>query len=302
MTEDKLKSLIAQGENGSVEFKRAEVNPESLAKEMVAFANSLGGSILLGVDDDGQISGVPDAQKTEEWVAQITRAHVIPPIQAKVMHVISDEKPVVVVQVPKGKDKPYQTSKFQYLVRVGTTNRVASVQELMRLFQESGMFHFDSTTIENTSASSLNWPKLDLYFSQYGLNFSDDTQKEQLLTNTDLLGANGQATVAGLLVFGTNPQRHLRDASISFAHFAGTAIGENLLDKKVIEGTLDYQIDTCVAAIRDNLRHSLHHQRHPYRKHPVRVSRKGVPRTHCECLPSSQLRHLRQPNSGVSFR
>ena len=48
-----LNALIAQGENQSLEFKSAQVHPDSLAKEMVAFANSAGGIILLGVEGNG---------------------------------------------------------------------------------------------------------------------------------------------------------------------------------------------------------------------------------------------------------
>ena len=53
----KLQILLQQGENNAVEFKSAGVSPDGLAKEIVAFANTLGGSILMGVEDDGTISG-----------------------------------------------------------------------------------------------------------------------------------------------------------------------------------------------------------------------------------------------------
>ena len=61
-----LQALIAQGENQSLEFKSVGVHAGSLAKEMVALANTSGGAILLGVEDDGRVSGLPDDKNHEE--------------------------------------------------------------------------------------------------------------------------------------------------------------------------------------------------------------------------------------------
>ncbi|MCC9000008.1 MAG: ATP-binding protein, partial [Candidatus Contendobacter sp.] len=68
MTPEKVLELISQGESGSLEFKEAQVRPESLAREMVAFANTLGGIILVGVTDDGAITGVSNTAEIEQRV------------------------------------------------------------------------------------------------------------------------------------------------------------------------------------------------------------------------------------------
>ena len=67
MLKSDLLQLIANGENSGIEFKRDDLRPEQLAKEIVALANFRGGSVLLGVEDDGSISGIqrPDL---ELWV------------------------------------------------------------------------------------------------------------------------------------------------------------------------------------------------------------------------------------------
>ena len=67
MTKSELLELIANGENSGVEFKRDDLRPEQLAKEVVALANFQGGRILLGVDDDGTITGIQRAD-LERWV------------------------------------------------------------------------------------------------------------------------------------------------------------------------------------------------------------------------------------------
>ena len=254
MDASKIKEIIAQGENIGVEFKREDIEPGKLAKEMVAFANSSGGVILIGVEDDGTISGVSKKSMGEEWISNISRNNVVPALNIETAKILVDGNEVLYIYVPKGKDKPYQTNKNQFLVRIGSTNRVATQFELLRLFQQGGMFHYDGTGVENASISDLNFTKLDNYFSRYNVDFSNESEKEILLRNTDILTADNHPTVAGLLIFGINPQKHLMGAYITFAHFEGSYISDTLLDRQDIHGTLDQQIDTALAVIKNNIK------------------------------------------------
>ncbi|ETR67872.1 MAG: ATP-dependent DNA helicase RecG [Candidatus Magnetoglobus multicellularis str. Araruama] len=245
--------LIQQGENKSVEFKNQKVKADSLAKEIIAFANSDGGTILIGVNDDGTIDGIDD-QKTnyEEWIANISRNNIIPSIESKYFGVEIENKKVGVIMISKGQDKPYQTTSGKYYIRIGSTNRIASQQELLRLYQASGAFHYDLNPVPNTGLGDLNFAKLDNYFHSYQINFTNEseTQKITLLKNTDILTKNEEVTIAGLLIFGINPSRHLFQNGISFAYFSGQSINEDLIDKQNIDGNLDYQIDIASKIIK----------------------------------------------------
>lgn len=253
INESQILQIIAQGENSGVEFKRDDVNPEALAKEIVAFANSNGGVILLGVEDDGRISGISNSQIKEEWVSNIVRNNVIPPLDVVTKTVEIEGKTIYCINVPKGREKPYQTNKYQFLVRIGSTNRVASRGELLRLFQQSGMFHYDAIPVEKASINDLNFAKLDNYFARYNIDFSHNSDKELLLRNTDILSENNNPTLGGLLVFGINPQRFLYGAYITYAHFKGTHISDALIDRQDVNGTLDNQIDSTLAIIKNNI-------------------------------------------------
>ena len=118
----------------------------------------------------------------------------------------------------------------------------------------AGAFHFDAAPVSGTSFKSLNLSKIDAYFSRYGVEFAEEpeTDKVAMLMNSDILADNGEVTVGGMLIFGTNVSRHLFQANIAFAHFRGTEIDSELIDKQTIEGTLDYQIDTGLAVIKNN--------------------------------------------------
>lgn len=250
-----LLSLISQGENQSLEFKSAQAHANSLAKEMVAFANTSGGTILLGVEDDGSISGLPDDKNYEEWVSNIARNNVIPALSLGIQQQLIDSHSVLYIEVPKGPEKPYQTQQNQFLTRVGSTNRIATQGELMRMFQQSGMFHFDQVAVPKTSINDLNMAALDQYFTPYEFEFSKESEAErkQLLINTDILAISGEATVGGLLMFGINPSRYLPQASIMFAHFDGIEPSAELFNRQEIIGTLPYQVDTAVAILKNHL-------------------------------------------------
>lgn len=254
LNDTSLSTLISQGENNAVEYKSAQVNPDSLARELVAFANTQGGVVLLGVEDSGEITGLPSGRNHEEWVMNIARENVIPALDVSVTRLVHEGKTVLLIQIPKGPDKPYQTRKYQFLIRVGSTNRIATQAELMRLFQQSGVFHYDLQGIDGASIRNLDLRKLTDYFLKYEIDFEQEDDQERILINTDILDESGRATIGGLLMFGINPQRHLPNACISFAHFAGNELDDELLDKQVIGGTLDIQVDTALAIIKNHIR------------------------------------------------
>ncbi|EIM63598.1 LOW QUALITY PROTEIN: putative transcriptional regulator with HTH domain [Desulfobacter postgatei 2ac9] len=249
----KIKALINQGENQFIEFKEQKVHPDSIAKEMAAFANTQGGTILIGVSDQTEICGVDDSRNWEEWVANISRHNIIPAIQADCIIVEIEGKKIVAVDIPKGNDKPYQTNKNLYHIRIGSTSRIASQAELMRMFQHAGMFHYDLTGIENTSLKHLNMTAISSYFQRYDIDIDDEKDVTSLLINTDILTEKTNVTVAGLLLFGTYPQKFLKNSSISYAHFAGTGLNDELIDRQVIEGNLPFQIDTALSVLKHNI-------------------------------------------------
>jgi len=249
---DKVNALLTQGENSGVEFKTSQAHPDSVAREMTAFANSQGGTLLIGVNDNGTIEGVYNIKIWEQWIANIARHNIIPPINVKYKQIDIQGKPIGVIDIPKGCDKPYQTSKNQFLVRIGSTSRVATQGELMRLFQQAGVFHYDLTGVTRTSVKDLNITKIAEYFQRYDVDITQEDDQHNLLCNTDILTEDGLVTVGGLMVFGIQPQRYLHNSSITYAHFAGSRTDADLIDRQLIEGTIDMQIDSCMAVIRNN--------------------------------------------------
>jgi len=244
---------IPETENQYIEFKTQPVSSRDLAEEIVAFANWEGGEIWLGVEDERRIAGL--SRSYEEDVMNIGRTGVIPPINLSYQEYSFGEQRVARIIIPKGVDRPYYTSRNRYYIRVGSTKRIASREELIRLFQASGLFHYDLIELNSSSERELNYSEIADYFTRYQIHFTEESEpeKRRLIQTSDILGTQGHPTVGGLLIFGIAPERFLPQAGITFAHFKGREINADLLDKKNFGGNLPRQVDNALAAIKANL-------------------------------------------------
>lgn len=100
-----LLEIVRNGENSGAEFKRDDIEPRALAREIVAFANAAGGMVLLGVEDDGTVSGITRSRKAvEEWVMQVCRDKIRPEIipYFEIVRDVMPGKDAAIVRVTPG--------------------------------------------------------------------------------------------------------------------------------------------------------------------------------------------------------
>lgn len=251
MTRIELRELIINGENSNVEFKRDDVHPTSLAKEMSALLNREGGVILLGVEDNGEVSGISESHgATEERVMNIAQNNIQPSVVPIFLSIRMDEdNSVGVIKLtPDTSSKPYRARKnnaWVTYVRVGTTSREARREEEVRLYQSAGLVNYETKPVLNSGLKSLDLQRISNYF-QFILEISvpphdEPHEWEQILLNSDLLIETGNgvcASVAGLLLFGKNPNRRLPQAGVTAVVFPGTEKDYNTIDEEVIRGPL----------------------------------------------------------------
>lgn len=235
MTKTELLELLGNGENSGVELKRDDVRPESLAKEMAGLLNLEGGHILLGVEDDGTVSGLTrDSKEAEEWVMEAARTHVQPaviPYWEKFQR--DDSKFIGVVSLPADSpDKPYKAkrgSAWITQIRVGSTTRDATREEEARLYQQSGLMRYDLKPVPGSSLADLDRRRLINYFRDVRTQDcpadGDEEGWRRLLTNTDLMVEDrGRAipTAGALILFGVKPNRHLPQTGITAVAYPGS--------------------------------------------------------------------------------
>ncbi|HBF08007.1 MAG TPA: transcriptional regulator [Gammaproteobacteria bacterium] len=227
MLKTELLEIIANGENSGVEFKRDDIRPEQLAKEIVALANFQGGKVLLGIDDDGTISGIQRAD-LEEWVMNIFQNKIHPMILPFYEEVKIDEKIVAIISFPIGISKPYvvrHAGKEDIYIRVGTTSRLATREQQMRLFELGGMLHTEVMPVPRTDISCLDDARLINYIRDILHDPEVPQSHEEWQSRLLGLGFLTKAadsiccTIAGLVLFGKSPRRYLKQAGIRLLSF-----------------------------------------------------------------------------------
>ena len=137
-----LKNLISEGENFKIEFKRQFSSVEKIAKELIAFANTKGGMILFGVDDDGTIYGVPSEKSEINLIREAAKDYCEPPIDPIVQVIELNRKDVVVAIVEESRIKPHRLQDYRDVlspdarvyIRINDKSVIAS-REVVRILE-----------------------------------------------------------------------------------------------------------------------------------------------------------------------
>lgn len=248
MTKLELLEIIKNGESSGVEFKQDTIENRALAKELVAFANLRGGQIILGVEDDGTVAGTTRTN-LEEWVMTTCRDKIRPEL-IPYFEVIRDVEPgknIAVVKVEPGWNvhHVWHNQHRTYYIRVGTQSREASTEELERLFQQRGSLRLEIRPVSGSGIEDLDLRRLRDYFGrvrQQEVPQDEDTSGWRvLLVNTEILSGDGDSfpgTVAGLLLFGKNPNKFLPQAGIDAASYPGREKDYDATERATLRGPM----------------------------------------------------------------
>ncbi|HIJ57299.1 MAG TPA: ATP-dependent DNA helicase RecG [Deltaproteobacteria bacterium] len=231
MKKSEILELLRKGERSEVVLLKDTIDALSLAREIVSLINSRGGQVILGVESDGYVAGItrPDL---EEWVMTACQDKIIPEVipYYEEIHDVEPGKHVAVVRVDRGwaVHHVWHANHRTYYIRVGSQSREASPEELERLFQQRGAFRLETRSVSGATLNDLDLRRLRDYFqrirSQETPSDEDVDGWQALLVNTEILSDEGGTTaptVAGLLLFGKNPNRFLPQAGIDAVAYPG---------------------------------------------------------------------------------
>jgi len=252
-----LEKIIKCGEDSSRQFKENFTNAAQLAAEVVAFSNGNGGQILIGVKDNGEISGLNrnDISRLNQLISNVCSQNVRPAINPITENILTPDGLVLVINVPQGISKPYSDQNGVFWVKTGADKRPASSrEEILRLAQSSAIIHADETLIKNTSEKDID----TLYFSSFFMKQYDNAPDDldvpfaKLLENIYLL-KNGNLNLAGVLLFSKLPQMILPSFVIKAVAFDGTDISEtNYFDSRDIAGKLEELFNGAISFLVNN--------------------------------------------------
>ena len=288
MTEKETLQLRDLAEAGQVQFKERITNKEDkydIGCEMVAFSNSRGGRLVIGVNDkSGEINALSymELQETTNLLTSIASENVIPNVLIDVENVPTTGGAVVVATIPEGKNKPYHDNKGIIWVKNGADKRkVFDNSELADMMGDCGRYYADEEAVRDASIEDLDADTIKLYMMERfspvfrGKNIDELTMKdysldqmagfvikgatiERLLRNLRFIRPDGQMTKAAMMLFGKYTQRWLPEITAKCICFFGNSVGGTQFRDKMhdmeIEGNLLHQYRTIMNFFTRNLR------------------------------------------------
>ena len=227
MNTAELVEAISRGEDTSHQFKSDFTNADALAAEIVAFSNTAGGRVFIGVRDDGTVSGLSasDVGRLNQLISNAASQNVRPPVNPLTEIISHPDGNVLMVDIPKGISKPYMDKTGTIWVKSGADKRRAtSREEIQRIFQQGGLLHADGTLIPGLGVADVSVSFLDQYLEEK----VGETLEQQgiplgkVLENMNL-AQSGTLNLAGALLFAKHPEVRLPAFIVKAVAFPGTA-------------------------------------------------------------------------------
>ena len=251
-----VSELITSAEGKTLEFKRDLSSLPPILKTLVAFANTSGGTLVIGIGDDGAVVGIADALREEERLASSVADGIRPAMTPDIDLASHDGKTLLIVHVPHWRGPFYLRAEGPQdgvYVRLGSTNRHAGPELLAELQRSLAGLSFDQMPCADLSADDLDPERIRRYFAAIGREVS----QEHLESLGVLVAQAGRLTPShgGLILFGRDAprQRLFPEARVSCARFRG-AERVDFLDRLDIEGTVLEALEETPKFIRRNTR------------------------------------------------
>lgn len=249
-----IEKLAKLPESKTLEFKRDTSSLEPILKAIVAFANTAGGIILVGIEDNGEIIGLINPAKDQEKTANSLANRVKPLLSPDFSIVNVQDKQVLVIQVDYVPAPYYLIDKGEnegVYVRLGNTNRIVNPETVLEMKRAAHQPFFDKAACDNSSEDDLDIALIHKTFEQHHIVI--DTAK---LLSIGILTRKGKRVVVtngGMILFGKQEarERYFPYAEVRCARFAGTSRAE-FIDRLEIEGGILSAIEEVPKFIRRN--------------------------------------------------
>ena len=283
MMDDILKQIKA-GEVSGVQFKERILDKYDIACELVAFSNSHGGKLVVGIKDKtGETNALSysEVQETTNLLSDIASENVVPSILIKIDTVEVEDGNLVVATVKEGLNKPYHDNKGIVWVKNGADKRkVFDNAELAEMMTDCGSFAPDEAGVRDATVNDLDATTIKQFlgnrfervlekkgltgdaFNEASLDMicsaiAKGHDCEKILRNLRFIRPDGTLTVAAMLLLGKYTQRWMPMMTAKCICFAGNSVGSKFFRDKVndaeMEGNLLHQYDTIMDFFTRNL-------------------------------------------------
>jgi len=257
-TRTELLRLIRGGEDTYLELKVKLSNSERIAQGIVALANTDGGTIIFGVNDQLRIEGVSNPEWVQQELARICREEIVPPVIPIIDTIAFDSGKRVVALDIDGRKRPYRTRDGRFYLRFGAEKREVSRGELSAWLDEIRPLAFENIPLQGVTEEDFD----DGLLWSFAGGFDDNAPNASLYHTSDflrkdLLLAVGSAdeffpTVAAVLLFGKNERvaELLPRSNVTVARFSGSNGTAQLIEAVEIKGNLLTQYEAILEFIK----------------------------------------------------
>ena len=247
-----LQNNIQSGESKNIEFKEELPNSSAIAKTVIAFSNTVGGKLIIGVNDQGEIVGLkPDVDifELQDKLASIIYDNCYPNILPDIYTTTINDKVLLVIEVFRGNLLPYylrnQGKNEGVYIRVGATNRKASYENILELERQRMNISYDQEVSREFKLESLDISAIVDRFAKFNKSFDKAVMKNLKLVHDE----NGQLYPTNGLLIILGKFEHVR---IKCSRFKGNTM-DVFLDRKEYDGNLFAQLENAENFIKNHI-------------------------------------------------
>jgi ATP-dependent DNA helicase RecG len=262
LSSDEMAALLAGGPGERAAFLPARAGRHAVAESLAALANADGGTLALGVSPRGAAQPSADVVALRDLVLEAALLTDPPLILPSPQAIQVADGLIVVAQVPEGLPHVYSL-KGVYWTRTGANNRPLTTAELRQLLLDRAESGYESKPLADVRLEDLDESRILRYLDQVGLPPDADAVQALLsrgcatrLNADGLPSAAPAPTVAGMLLFGRDPQRYLRSAEVICVRYAGENMGDEFV-RQDVGGTLADQARQAEAFVTTNMRRGM---------------------------------------------
>ncbi len=249
-----LITLLSRTEGKTLEFKRDLSSPEGALKAIVAFANTSGGVLVLGVEDGTKkVKGIPNILAEEERLANLIADSISPRLVPSIEVMPWRKTQVLAVEIYPSANRPHYLNRLGaeegVFVRVGSTNRRADqvlIEEMRRYNQVSS---FDEQPQPELNSEAIDFRAASEFFKPIRKLTRPDLQTLKIMTSYQ---GRVVPTIGGILLFGADRLNHYPDAWIQVGRFAGTD-RRRILDSVEVRSYLPGAADEVISFLRKHM-------------------------------------------------
>jgi ATP-dependent DNA helicase RecG len=253
-----LLGLVRGGEDTHLEFKIRLVNTEKIIAEIVAMANSGGGAIIFGVNDQRRLEGLDDPELVEEQLIDICRNQIKPPILPRIDKVSFDNAVRIVVLEVDDRRAPHQTPDNRFFIRIGSTKREADGSEIAALFARSRAAAFEDMPLVRAAIEDVD----EALVWSYVRDLEGETFREpagfptaSAMRELGLAADYGMSitpTLAGFLLFGRSNavEQIIPQSKLTLTRVSGNDVNSPVVERLEFFGNLTRLFDLAFAFIK----------------------------------------------------